>query len=969
MKLSRSTALLALALPLASAEAARLGFDESGAADLSYGDDALVRVRLAVYGPDWDYLDQDDATELSPGEIDGGSRSFAGGIPIEGTDDGVIRYDELVEWLEGERVDLSYRTTVETAASSIELCSLALSFYLAADHFAGIEMSTDEGSFTFPVELDGAGFASWTTEHVALPLGETGETLAIDFAEPVSLGFQDNRYWMGTEYELRASIRGCEQVEAGATDQLDLAMSGDAPLEVQLGSVEFAHDTSGWVEFALPYDQAPVAGSAVDVSALLEARDGSEGFLCAVDEQLEYGEVPGAAARFWGTNLSAGANFPDHDEAELVAERLQRFGVDLVRHHHMDASWSQPSLIDYDEDCRSLDADALDRLDYLVYQLRLRGIASYLDLLVHRTACEGDGIEAWEEMPAGWKGYATFDAQLIELQKEYATQLLTHENPYTGLRYADDPGVVLMELANENDLYSYELELEPYASQLTALWLAWLAKEGLAEVEPREGSVYNRFLSELQSDYYQEMIAHLRSLGVQIPVTGTNWSTQPGLLAANGQLEFTDSHAYWDHPTDDYTRFQGEAMVEASLGVESTTFGTLAFSSVPGRPCFVSEWGHPWPTFYRAEGPLWMAATAALQGWDGVACYSYRHGTGEVDSIEGPFESAIDPAIYALFPTASLLYRRGDLGAASARTVVQHDDPWADRQATPAYTTSAGGRATRTWLVDAPGLPPVSIDEQDLVLEPGGSALDDGSTVVTDPAGQLWHDFAAGVVLIDTAMTQAALGMLGGAATQALGEVEITVDEQTPFAVVAVTSVAEEPIASSERLLVTAVARVENSGQSYLQGTSWQRDDDGSGPTIVEPVHGELRFSRSLEGARAWRLDPLGERQDELDLSGGVLSLADGGFSPWIELVFEDEPADSSPPSDDSATSSDSGPGQDTPGCGCGTSSRSAGGAQWWWLALALVCRRRWPASLAAASLPGSRGARRRADEERRASG
>ena len=41
---------------------------------------------------------------------------------------------------------------------------------------------------------------------------------------------------------------------------------------------------------------------------------------------------------------------------------------------------------------------------------------------------------------------------MIELQHEYARDLLTHVNPYTGKRYADEPAVALIEISNEDGL-------------------------------------------------------------------------------------------------------------------------------------------------------------------------------------------------------------------------------------------------------------------------------------------------------------------------------------------------------------------------------------------------------------------------------------------------------------------------------------------------------------------------------------
>jgi hypothetical protein len=85
----------------------------------------------------------------------------------------------------------------------------------------------------------------------------------------------------------------------------------------------------------------------------------------------------------------------------------------------------------------------LDKLDYLIYQLKIRGIYIDINLLVSRHFTEADGIKHAKELGMAAKPASMFDPKLIELQKQYAKNLLTHLNPYTKLRYCDDPAIAL----------------------------------------------------------------------------------------------------------------------------------------------------------------------------------------------------------------------------------------------------------------------------------------------------------------------------------------------------------------------------------------------------------------------------------------------------------------------------------------------------------------------------------------------
>jgi hypothetical protein len=73
-----------------------------------------------------------------------------------------------------------------------------------------------------------------------------------------------------------------------------------------------------------------------------------------------------------------------------------------------------------------------------------------------------------------------FDPQVQALQKQYATDLLGHVNPYTGRSYAQEPAVAFLEINNENGMLQAwmqgQLDSLPayYANELNALWNQWL---------------------------------------------------------------------------------------------------------------------------------------------------------------------------------------------------------------------------------------------------------------------------------------------------------------------------------------------------------------------------------------------------------------------------------------------------------------------------------------------------------------
>ena len=164
----------------------------------------------------------------------------------------------------------------------------------------------------------------------------------------------------------------------------------------------------------------------------------------------------GKPIRFWGVNNTSGACFPEKDLAAGIATRMRKMGFNIVRFHHMDNPWSGQEATLFDRstnNTRTLYEPNVDKLHNFLFHLKENGIFANINLRVSRSFRTGDGIADASDFWGGGKVIDMFDPQLINLQKEYATQLLTAVNPYTGLSMAEDPVVAMVEISNENTLY------------------------------------------------------------------------------------------------------------------------------------------------------------------------------------------------------------------------------------------------------------------------------------------------------------------------------------------------------------------------------------------------------------------------------------------------------------------------------------------------------------------------------------
>lgn len=225
--------------------------------------------------------------------------------------------------------------------------------------------------------------------------------------------------------------------------------------------------------FVLPWDDATPGAS--NVADLLERPAGRRGPVVARGGHLYTGD---RRLRLVGVNLCFGANFPTHADADKIAARMARFGINCVRFHHMDMQPAPGGILAHDR--AALDPGQLDRLDYLVARLKEHGVYADLNLHVSRTY---PGRPSWEGMPEFLKGVDNFDGPMIAAQQAYARELLTHRNPYTKARYADEPAVALVEINNENALlhewWNGQLDglIDPYRADLTTRWNDWLKRQ------------------------------------------------------------------------------------------------------------------------------------------------------------------------------------------------------------------------------------------------------------------------------------------------------------------------------------------------------------------------------------------------------------------------------------------------------------------------------------------------------------
>ena len=834
-----------------------LSHDDNGVGTLSKGSSTYIQVAAAVHGLEWAYAPQaEGAFNILD---DDNSRTYEGAITIPKTNDVPLNIIERNSLDETKHKLIShYKFNIP---QKVRINGYQLSYYLKLPFYTGATLlcETTEGpkSFVIPETVGGKTPFSGTVKSISIkPITEAPSVL-LTFDQPINLFFQDNRAWGASNLEIRLSFARFEKgneigpvdVERTITFSAENASGPMMPLLAQ-NAVTSVTDTSTWFPYTLPWDTP----SPLDVSFLNDKPAGQHGFIAVKGDQF-ITSGNGQPIRFWGTCFSAGANFPTHEQAELIAKRLASYGINIVRTHHADTQWGENSLFDKKADnTRSFDPVNLDKFDYLLYCLKREGIYIYLDQLVNRTFKKGDGVDNAEELPVCAKPYCYFDRKLIELQKEYSRNLWTHVNPYTKMAYKDDPAVAMMEFANENDLWSQEVTLEPYRTRFEAMYREWAAKNAI-ELPPdkvdftQKTDAMVKFFIHVTDEYHREMGEFLRNeIGVKVPITGSNWTRNTSLLASLNKLDYTDSHAYWNHP-----KAGGEFNTNSMLRNESIITDGLGFQKLAGKPFFVSEWDAPWPYEFRAELPAWIAAVSAFQNWNGLTVYTYRHSSVPTDALSGSFETFNDPARFGLFPIASLIYRRGDVTPGQTVKRLVHSAQVAETTKSPSSWSLPALRSLSNiyrfegQFTDATAPNDITPKDQSLIK----------GTEITSENGQIKRDLKNASVVIDTPRSQVVSSFFQNKKSFSTNDMTVSIDGQ--FATVAISSPSDKPISQSDKLYFIVVGRAEHTGFSYAFARN-KAVTRGNGPILTDHINATVSIKTANPALKVYPMANTGEK-------------------------------------------------------------------------------------------------------------
>ena len=413
---------------------------------------------------------------------------------------------------------------------------------------------------------------------------------------------------------------------------------------------------------------------------------------------------------------------------------------------------------------------------------------------------------------------------------------------------------------------------------------------------PARTADYCAFLSDVESAYVTGMRGVLRDelgAGSLILCTQASFGGLAGLSREARLSDIVDMHCYPCHPSSQASAKGRKFLAVRNESMVGQAFGELeraALWRVEGKPFMMTEFDLNPPNDHASESFTLLALLAAYQGWAGVAEYSWynfqggKHGFRRINSN---FATTGHAGQMCLIPSMALLYRRGLVKAGQATmrlSVSERSIP--SRMAgdigcgVPSLAAGCGGSVADVWrgrvacrftadgdaaLTGASGQTPLEIRSDTGEIVFGRAEKGAESLQVNAPAARLL------------------VGYVGGRDFQ-LGDVRFRVGKGTfrNFANISLVALDEKTVCESKKLLLTAVARVENKGQTWDEKRSGVIDW-GEGPTLAEPV--PLTLVLPGAGWQAQALNGKGQAAGAVVMSGPQLTTGPAHATLWYLIT------------------------------------------------------------------------------------
>ncbi len=407
----------------------------------------------------------------------------------------------------------------------------------------------------------------------------------------------------------------------------------------------------------------------------------------------------GKKIKFWGVNCVSEFWREKEDQIRIL-DRIKALGFNAMRVHLVDSTLVDPdgpgdTINDYELGDNSL----MDKYDYFLSEAYKRGLMVWFTLDRRRVSFKPetydilpaeDDEQEWKDAMQAFYDKSTSPGYFLEqlwpmnprleaVYIRYVKNLLSHRNKYTGLTYAEEPGIALWEISNEGNCVIGNLDGSLYESlkdhpywrnAIEKLWNEFLREhykndsgllqawgdlmpgeslaDGTIKLEPMPVPLHTKKPNREEAEYPSRRVSDLVTFVVNRFVESNNrvWqamrdSAPKGKGAAVVPVTF-DTHfrptlhnlygvsegsfvsvgAYNWFRT--YDKTDPLYPITSMLTNKPSLYG-MDMGNVADKPMVTYEFNVHKPAPYRAEIPYIMASYISNNDWDGFFWYHWMN--------------------------------------------------------------------------------------------------------------------------------------------------------------------------------------------------------------------------------------------------------------------------------------------------------------------------------------------------------
>jgi hypothetical protein len=834
---------------------------------------------------------------------------------------------------------------LDVQARQMDASQLELNYELKSSQKTAVTLITaginfDEVAFAggkTAIKTDGG-----ETATANLPLGKTGLGKRVKVLTLTDAGGFETRLEFDPPCDIASDKQGrivlAENELAKTVKQaVTVSLPGDVTFYASAAEVPADPGSESWYTFSPANDASKP--SEIGMQDWLEKPAGKHGRITRDGGKLMYNGKP---IKLWGLNDCYSACAPEKTLANKRAALYAKYGINAVRlHKYADGpGWSG---IQADDSFLKFNPAALDLMDYFVSRLKEQGIyvtlsstfgvklgpadREYVPYMDEFGTAKGGGKNRLET------GHSSIflSRELQDMQIAQVVQLLKHKNPHTGLTYAEDPAVAVVELINEESILFYNTHsvlqkiptLRKRAGEAFCDWLqnrygseeallaAWepealncFASDGFAgeslkektivpagnpwyfDPDQLEGSHQSKkarfldtmlFLYELQNDFYNRYVQAIRDTGYTGEILASNWQAGRAFshyynLHSDALVGLIDRHNYFGGGKG--SKIENGSML-ASPGSAMLSVG---MQQVDDRPFMLSEWIHVAPNEWGVEGPAIIGAYGmGLQDWDASLIFQNKDDGGFNKQIDDSGWAVTAPQILGIFPAVSRQVLRGDVKEAdiTATRYVHVPSLHEGKIGFNDQVVQEGDEKTFTSdkvpsqaMAAARCVIDFTDNYQDTPAFDLAPYLKNGG--VQSSTGELfWQEGKSKLDGYFTINAPATRAVVGFAQGQKCVLGDVTIEPESRFGAIYVTAQKKDKdISTSKNLLITAIARARNTGMKVLNDSVLL--EKGSAPVVMEPVKARITVGRKV--SNVYLLNHDGIRTEK------TLPVKDGSF-------------------------------------------------------------------------------------------